>query len=119
MAENRFIYATVKNNNTSPLVVSNAPDPQYGKWIFTPRNVSGLSIANPAFYAAGAAGSATGTNGSVSYKLGASNIKITWDIPYTGANSFSISCDDPSIGVSSDSAQHLHDNGCYVTFTVR
>ena len=116
MAENRYIYAVV-NNKTDTALEPSSSHLSWGKFNTVPIAVPAHRIDNPAFQSSGAAGSATGTEGWVKYDLGGETITISWDVPYTGANSFKISASGDT-SVSSDGSDHHHCNGCTVKFDV-
>lgn len=65
----------------------------WGKWEQAPVKCPGFKKTNPAFYSEGAEGSMTGTQGWVQYEIKGTDysLHITWDVPYSGGNSFGAS----------------------------
>ena len=87
MSENMQCKVYVNNTTGGTLSCSNN-GLQWGKWDTTPP-VQILNNTTGYFMAEGAKGSATGTQGSATYTFGdnATTFTISWDIPYSGANS--------------------------------
>ncbi|MEZ2219729.1 hypothetical protein [Rhizobium sp. RCC_161_2] len=107
MSENMQCHMNVKNT-TSGILTLNSNNLSWGKWGNNPPTqiASGQTAT---FYAEGAKGSATGTQGSVVYYFSDNQtyLTINFDIPYTGANSGGLNMSGP--GMSNYSAQETDD----------
>lgn len=107
MSENMQCHMNVQNNSGGILTL-NSNSLSWGKWVTNPPT----QIANgttATFYAEGAKGSATGTQGSVVYYFSDNQtyLTISFDIPYTGANSGGLTLD--GTGMSNYTAQETDD----------
>jgi len=107
MSENMQCHMNVKNTSGGTLTL-NSSNLDWGKWGQNPPT----QIANGAigsFYAEGAKGTATGTQGSVIYYFSDNQtyLTINFDIPYTGANSGGLTLAGP--GMSNYTAQETDD----------
>ena len=107
MSENMQCHMNVKNTSGGILTL-NSNSLSWGKWGANPPTqiASGQTVN---FYAEGAKGSATGTQGSVVYYFSDNQtyLTINFDIPYTGANSGGLNMSGP--GMSNYSAQETDD----------
>jgi hypothetical protein len=103
MSENMKCYMNVKNTAGGTLTLTNSSLP-WGKWSTNPPTQ--IKTGTTAFFMAqGAKGSATGTQGSVSYMFSdnATSFTVSFDIPYSGANSGGLTLAGP--GMSNYTAQ--------------
>jgi Aegerolysin len=103
MSENMQCHMNVQNATGGTLNLTNS-NLDWGKWADNPPTQIGNGSA-ATFEAQGRKGSATGTQGQVTYTFpdNQTSFTINFDIPYSGANSGSLTMNGP--GMSNYSAQ--------------